>query len=175
MLPTPKHLLACTEPRPDRAEEDQYASHLTCPCGSETFDFQHTGGTHEYDGQTIPCVTEIDGEFYLRVVAKCTDCESEHLLLDKDFHGWNGYVCREESKANRPRPPLTTWQCRSCDATGFTGNVLIYGEDLGTAISESSGALNESNWQNAFGWIGIDLHCIVCGDNHDSWISYETM
>lgn len=175
MLPVPSHLIRCTSPCERDVAENDYTGNITCTCGSDAFCFHHTGGTHECDGATIPCVTEIDGEYFLRIVAVCWECGNQHLLLDKDYHGWNGSVCRQEAKCNRPRPSLTPWPCRACGAFKFRGEISVYGEDLETAVAESNGMLNESNWQDGFGWIGIDLHCIACGDDHSSWVSYETM
>lgn len=43
-----------------------------------------------------------------------------------------------------------------------------------TAIGESDGFLNESNWQDGFGWIGIDLRCVQCGHAHPEWAGGET-
>ncbi len=175
MLPTPSHLIDCTIPTPDRADDHQYAGHVQCKCGSDSFELYHTGGTHEWDGETIPCVTAIGDEFYLRVVARCTGCGIDLLILDMDFHGWNGFVCREESKTKRPRPPLTRWPCRACGALVYNADVVVSGEDKETAIGESDGLLDESNWHEGFRWIDIHLHCTACGDDHKSWVSYETM
>ena len=174
MIPAPQHLRAITLPNPAKAEQHQYAGHVRCPCGCEMFEMQHTGATHEWDDEVIPCVAEIDGEFFLRIVAKCVKCGSEHLLLDKDLHGWNGYVCKEKSR-HLPRPSLVAWPCKSCGKASHKVDVVIFGEDMKEAIEESGGLLDETNWQEGFGWINIDICCAVCGHRHESWVSYETM
>lgn len=176
MIPAPDHLRKCTQPLPDEARELEYVGQVTCPCGSSKFTLLHTGGTHEWNGETIPCTTEIDGEFFLRVVAKCNECQAEHLLLDMDFHGWNGFVCGPESGDQaRQRPGLVGWPCRSCQRQDFEAKVTIISEGMEHAIEEGEGDVDESNWFEAFGWINIDLICNRCSDHHDQWISFETM
>lgn len=160
---------------PEAAEDHQYAGHVKCKCGCDTFELRHTGGTHEWNDETIPCTTEISGEFYLRIAAKCKECSSEHLLFDMDFHGWNGFVCREDSKTSRPRPSLVPWPCRSCGNSAYQSDVVVSGEDMESAIDESEGVLDASNWQEGFGWMDIHLHCTVCDNVHKSWVSIETM
>ncbi len=174
MIPTPEHLRACTVPEPAKAEQHQYAGHVKCLCRCDTFEMQHTGATHAWGDEIIPCVTEIDGNFFLRIVAKCVSCGAEHLLLDKDFHGWNGYVCREREH-DYPRPPLVVWPCRTCGKVGHKADIVVCGEDKDEAIEASGGRLDESNWQEGFGWIEIDICCVKCGHRHESWVSYETM
>jgi hypothetical protein len=138
------------------------------------FEMQHTGATHEIDGEIMPCTAEINGGFFLRIVAKCTGCGTEHLLLDQDFHGWNGFVCGDKSQL-RPRPHLVPWPCNSCGKHAHTADAVIFSEDKAVAIDESGGLLDETNWQEGFGWININIRCVACGRAHESWVSYETM
>jgi hypothetical protein len=104
------------------------------------------------------------------------NCGVGHLLFDKDFHGWDGYVCREESGGHlRSRPPLVPWTCKSCGKATHKADVIVVGEDTKTAIEESGGRLDETNWQEGFGWICINICCAACGHRHEPWVSYETM
>jgi hypothetical protein len=175
MIPPPSHLATCTRPVRQLAEEHQYAGHIRCTCGGEIFELLHTGQTHEWNGETIPCVAEIDGEFFFRLAARCAACETEHLLLDQDFHGWNGFVCRNESDQRRPRPSLVVWECLLCGDTHHSADVVISSEGMDSAIEESTGVLDESNWQEGFGWIDIHIRCNACGAQKISWVSCETM
>ena len=175
MLPTPAHLRGCTVATPDAADEDEYAALVRCPCGGESFRMLHTADTKQYAGETIPCVTRTDDGFFLRIVAACVGCASEHLLLDMDLHGWNGFVCREPRKTARPRPPLVAWRCRKCGTKAFGAAVSVRGEGKQDAISEADGLLDETNWHEGFGWVTVDLRCDGCGDGHATWIDYETM
>jgi len=137
---------------------------------------QHTGATHEWDGEIIPCTAEIDGGFFFRIVAKCVNCGTEHLLLDTDFHGWDGFVCREELGGHlRPRPALVGWPCKVCGKNMHKASVLVVSEDKETAFEESGGVLDETNWQEGFGWMNIDIRCAACGHSHEAWVSCETM
>lgn len=175
MIPAPRHLRNCTVPADNEAEEFEYVGKVKCACGGQKFQMLHTGATHIVRGETIPCVAEIDGGFFLRIVAKCEQCGIEHLLLDMDFHGWNGFVCHNKKQSQRARPPLVAWGCRECAKTAFESQVTISSEGEEDAIEEADGDLDETNWQEAFSWIDIDLHCCACGDEHTGWISYETM
>jgi len=176
MIPTPEHLRACTVPEPAKAEQHQYVGYVKCPCGCDTFEMQHTGATHEWDGEIIPCTAEIDGGFFFRIVAKCVNCGTEHLLLDTDFHGWDGFVCREELGGHlRPRPALVGWPCKVCGKNMHKASVLVVSEDKETAFEESGGVLDETNWQEGFGWMNIDIRCAACGHSHEAWVSCETM
>lgn len=174
MLPAPRHLIDCTQPLPERAGEYDYAGHVKCKCGCDTYDLYHMGATHEYQGETIPCTAEIDGQFYFRVVARCTACGMEHLLFDMNLHGWNGFVCREELALPGPRPARTSWPCRTCGGSAHQAEVVVHGEDLESAIENSDGILDESKWQEGFLWIVIDIHCTACGDHPKTWMSCKT-
>ena len=104
------------------------------------------------------------------------DCGKQHLLLDVDFHGWNGFVARERLRGHlRPRPAVVAWPCKACGKTAHKADVLVISEDKKVAIEESDGFLDETNWQEGFGWINIDIRCVTCGRAHESWVSYETM
>ena len=52
---------------------------------------------------------------------------------------------------------------------------MVLSEDKDLAIEGANGLLDETNWQEGFGWITIDIRCATCGDTHDSWAGYETM
>lgn len=175
MIPAPKHLLGCTNPAAESAEETQYIGDVHCSCGGTVFQMLHTGATKEYAGELIPCVARINGGYFLLVAARCAHCDREHLLLDNDFHGWNGFVCHDKAQAERPRPPLVAWPCRKCQQTAFAARVTISSEGKEFAIEEADGDLDETNWQEAFGWIDIAIRCQSCGDEQTDWISYETM
>jgi hypothetical protein len=175
MIPVPNHLRTCTVPVDNEADEFQYVGKVKCACGGTAFQMLHTNATHEWEGEQVPCVAEIDGKFFLRIAAKCEQCGTEHLLLDSDFHGWNGFVCHDKKKAKQPRPPLVAWGCRQCAKMSFESQVTISSEGEVDAIEEADGDLDETNWQEGFSWIDIDVRCCDCGDEHEGWISYETM
>ncbi len=176
MIPSPEHHIACTVQEPAKAEKHQYVGHVKCPCGCDTFEMQHTGATHEWRGKTIPCDAKLDGGFFFRIVAKCANCGTEHLLLDKDFHGWNGFVCREElGDYLRLRPPLVAWPCKACGKAAHKADIMVFSEGKERTIEESDGMLDETNWQEGFGSITIDIRCTACGNTHESWVECETM
>jgi hypothetical protein len=135
MVPSPEHLSACTIPEPDKAKEHQYIGRVVCPCGCDAFVMQHTGATHEYKGEIIPCTAQVGREFFFRVVATCTECEVQHLLFDKDLHGWNGFVCRRElADHHEPCPPLIGWKCQVCGGETHNAHAVVSCEDMQQAI-----------------------------------------
>ena len=109
MMPVPSHLIDCVVPRDAVIDESPLDAFVRCPCGSSRFDLLFPGTTHEWRGETIPCTAEIGGKFFFLVTARCTSCNRRHLLLDADFHGWNGFVCHDPKQASIERPPLRLW------------------------------------------------------------------
>mgnify|MGYP006908303189 CR=1 FL=1 len=175
MMPSPSHLQHCLL-RPDGPVDDEpLTAPVVCPCGNNQFALLFPGATREVDGESYPVVARIDGKFFLVLVAHCTQCEECHLLLDKDLHGWDGYVCRDETQAALPRPPLVPWHCLTCGALAHRMSVTIYTEGPEDFIAESDGDLDPDSWPDAFGWFGLDTECAACGRKTESLIDYETM
>lgn len=147
---------------------------ICCTCGNQSMILNFPGTTHLYDGKEIPCTAQIDDGFFFIVKVKCRDCGSEHLLFDKDFHGWDGCVCHDEKDAAMPRPPLTSWRCRKCDKEKHTIQIqFCYGDEVGIQEAIDDGTIN--NPADAFEWIYIDIKCENCGLETEKWVDYETM
>ena len=53
--------------------------------------------------------------------------------------------------------------------------VTVTGEKMAVAIDESGGVLDESNWQEGFGWIELSIECCRCSRKEKAWLSFETM
>lgn len=51
---------------------------------------------------------------------------------------------------------------------------MIASMDKEEIIGESGGLFDEANWQEAFGWVTIDICCAACSHRHRSWVSFET-
>jgi len=110
MMPVPSHLQGFVVPTDSADDEEALSAAIRCPCGEAKFELLYPGQTHEYDGQEIPCTAEIDGNFFFVLKSRCSVCGREHLLLDKDFHGWNGFICHEPDQAAFPRPEGNSMQ-----------------------------------------------------------------
>jgi hypothetical protein len=135
----------------------------------------YPGQTHEAGGETIPCTAEIDGEFFFLVRADCAACERQHLLLDADFHGWNGFVCHDEAKASLPRPPLVAWRCLACGGVDHTASVQIQTEGKQDFVDQVGEDFDAERWPDGFGWFAMSIRCVSCPHETGEWVSYETM
>jgi len=135
----------------------------------------YPGQTHEYKGEQIPCTAEMDDKFFFLIIAKCSACQAEHLLIDKDFHGWDGLVCHDSEQAALPRPPLRPWTCLSCGGVEHQACVEIQTEGKADFVEAVEGEFPDNRWPDGFGWIDISISCSTCRKATSQWVSYETM
>lgn len=118
---------------------------------------------------------EIDGHFFFIVAARCTACGTERVLLDADFHGWNGFICRDPASAALRRPPLIPWRCTACQGTAHQGAIVISGEGKEDFVLEAGPEYDHGRWHDAFGWFSLRSTCVGCGHEEPELIEYETM
>jgi hypothetical protein len=175
MMPVPSHLQGIVVPLDSAIDEEALSATVSCPCGDTKFELLYPGQTHEYAGKTIPCVAEIDGKFFFVLKSRCAGCGREHLLLDSDFHGWNGFVCHDSAQAALPRPPLVPWSCLGCGETKHSGVLHIQTQGKDDFLSEAGEEFDANRWPDAFGWFSLDLTCSKCRKESRSLVSYETM
>jgi hypothetical protein len=175
MMPVPSHLVDCVVPKDSRIDEEPLDADVRCTCGPSKFNLLFPGRTHKYLGETVPCTAEIGGKFFFLVKARCTNCMREHLLLDADIHGWNGFVCHDAEQAALPRPPLVPWKCLACGATEHDVSIQIQTEGKEDFVSESGGEFPMDRWPDGFGWFSMAIKCARCGEETPEWISFETM
>jgi hypothetical protein len=175
MMPVPSHLQGLVAPLDSAIDEEALSATVRCPCGETKFELMYPGQTHEYAGEMIPCTAEIDGNFFLVLKSRCAGCGTDHLLLDADFHGWNGFVCHDPAQANLPRPPLVAWPCQGCGETAHTGVVHIQTEGMDDFVEEAGPDFDANRWPDGFGWFSLDLTCSKCGKESPEFVSYETM
>jgi hypothetical protein len=174
-MPPPQHLQNCTVAVKSRCSRNAFLGHVQCPCGGKEFRLLHTGATwQDQEGEVFPKEVKTDDGYYLVIKAACISCQAEHLLFDKDFHGWNGFVCRTDDYL-RPRPELVLWRCGVCGEQEHTATVSVLTEGRQDAIEESSEFLNDTNWQEGFSAIHLAIKCCHCGHGAKEWLSYETM
>ncbi len=175
MVPIPTHLAAAIELASATYVDGCVDAKILCPCGSDKFELMFPGQTQEFEGEEIPCTAEIDGKFFFRLEARCTRCSRQHLLLDADFHGWNGFVCHDQEQGALPRPPLQPWRCLSCSNTEHHIRVRVQNEGQEDFLENTDGEFPPDRWVDAFGWFSVDIHCTKCGSKKIEWVSYETM
>jgi hypothetical protein len=175
MMPIPTHLKQCVIPDDPIVDEKPLAGAIRCPCGGEKFELQFPDQTHQWEGETVPCTAQIGDQFFFLIKAVCTNCRGSHVLLDIDFHGWNGFVCHDPKQAAVARPTLVAWKCLQCGWLEHTARVEVQNEGKEFCLSEADGAIDDDRWPDAFGWLTISLECVGCGHKPRTWVSCETM
>ncbi len=175
MMPIPRHLKGLVVPRDGRVDEGPLSADVRCPCGVSAFELLYPGPMQEHDGEVGPCTLEMGGRFFFVFRARCTTCRLEHLLLDADFHGWDGFICHDPVQAALPRPPLVPWECRACPGTAHTMVVHIQTEGRQDFIEQAGADFDGGRWPDAFGWFDLDVCCARCGKFSPGLVSYETM
>src|SRR4051812_20623501 len=159
MMRVPSHRGGFVRPKDSAVDETALDAEVVCRCGSRRFDLLYPGQTHEYRGEQIPCTAQINHHFFFIIKARCTACGRDHLLFDKDFHGWNGFVCHDEAQASLPRPPLVPWECLSCGKTEHEASVQIQTQGREGFVEEAEGELDEDRWPDGFGWFSMSISC----------------
>ncbi|HEX4613156.1 MAG TPA: hypothetical protein VH092_33515, partial [Urbifossiella sp.] len=114
------------------------------------------------------------GRWFFLLRIRCVACGRDHLLFDRDFHGWDGYVCHQPEQAELPRPPLVPWRCESCGGEEHRGTVGISTEGS-RDFTECARGFPVDRWPDGFGWFSVGIECCRCGHKPDVWVSYETM
>ena len=175
MMPVPTHLRSIAVPRDQVIDEQPLSADVRCPCGLSTFELLYPGRTHEHGGEVIPCTAEIQGRYFFVLRAVCTGCSADHLLLDADLHGWDGFVCHDSVQAAVPRPALVPWKCRACSSTIHRLAIHIQTQGRADFISEAGDEFDAERWPDAFGWFSLDASCVACGKVSTELVSYETM
>jgi len=175
MLPIPRHLKDILRPIGTYNSEFVVIGNIACDeCSAENFTIKIVGDSSEYKEDRVIKVAEINDEYYLIIKAKCNDCNKEHLIFDKDFHGWDSFVCADNS-GEMPRPECEIWKCDKCDIANHSLTVGINSQGKDNFKQNLEGEFDEQDWTEAFEWITIKIVCNLCGDTNDEWVSYETM
>jgi len=175
MMPLPTHLQGLVVPLDDSPNEDPLEANVRCTCGSESFELLYPGATTPHNDSVIPVDLEKGGHFFFRIEAVCKRCCACHLLFDADFHGWNGYICHDDTQASLPRPPLMAWTCLRCAATPHVARILIQTEGQADFVENTNGEFPPDRWPDGFGWFSMSIACESCQFKTDTWVDYETM
>jgi hypothetical protein len=175
MMPVPTHLKDFVVPNSSLIDEEPLEAKVRCTCGGKAFQLLYPGQTRTFEDGKFPVVAEIGNTFFFLIKAKCMDCEKEHLLLDMDFHGWNGFVCHDPQKAALPRPNLVAWKCEACGELAHKAEVIIHTEGKNDFVEETGGEFDSERWPDGFGWFTLKIECTKCGKKSPEWVTYETM
>jgi len=174
MLPIPRHLKKILKPVGNDIMEAFVTGEIVCDCGSNSFKIKLVGDTSFYEKKRVIKLIEIDGHYFLIVQVQCNKCEKEHLIFDKDLHGWNGFVCGHEDEVPL-RPASKDWHCNKCDKTDHSMKVRIQSKGQDDFIEEGGDEFDKNDWVEAFSWITVMVECNSCKASNKEWISYETM
>ena len=175
MMPAPTHLKDWVVPDNAIVDEENFIGTVRCPCSSKELKILYPGQTHEYKGEDIPCTAEINGVFFFLITVLCKLCGEKHILFDKDFHGWDGYICHDKKQASLPRPNLTEWTCLACSNVWHTAQISIETQGKDDFIEEAGDIFPAEKWIDAFSWFTMSIKCCQCGHETNDWVSYETM
>ena len=154
-LPIPSHLTDYFCPEGENSEFEATGK-IRCDCGFETFEIFESN-----ERQIIKLV--------------CKRCKNEILLFDSGKHGWNGFVCKEDS-LNR-NEPFEKYPCKKCKEDSFHVSIKFSSqgkEDFEEECSDDD-EFSPKDWVNAFDWIRISLNCEKCGFEIKKWLDMETM
>lgn len=155
-------------------DEEALIATVRCSCGEDRFELLYPGRTQVYRRKQIPCPAEVGDAWFFVLASRCIRCAREHVLLDRDFHGWNGFVCHDPEQAALPRPSLVAWPCQACGTNAHRGVVHIQTEGS-EDFAEAGDEFDPSRWPDAFGWFSLDLTCASCGLESPGLVDYETM
>lgn len=173
MMPAPKHLRGIVVPDDARIDESNLIGRLRCTCGAHALSFWASGASP--DVKQMPRPVRVNGHSVLLIEARCPDCSSKHLILDTDYHGWNGFVGHDEMDASTPRPQLTQWTCPDCGADAHSGRITLCTDGRDDFAEETAGEFDPELWPEGFGAIRIDIECKRCGKKNQRWVEMETM
>lgn len=175
MYPIPKNLQKIIIPKGTKNNEFQFYGQLTCSCGNNHFEVLYVGDDTYYAKERTIKVVEIGKKYFLIVKAQCKQCHKIHLLFDKDYHGWNGFVCEGFGSRIHPRPKSKKWNCINCSNSEHKVNINIFSKGQQDFIEETEGQLNKTDWVEGYSLIRIGIECVFCGLSNKGWTSCETM
>ncbi|MDE6516425.1 MAG: hypothetical protein K2L18_01045 [Acetatifactor sp.] len=157
-LPIPTHLQQHFVPVGDKNSEYEVTGKIYCSCGSEKFE-----------------VWESDKRHIIKLI--CGQCGKEILLFDAGKHGWNGFVCSEESYIDRTLP-LKKYSSSKCDRDVYSINVYISSQGKEDFVEECAcfdASFSADDWVDGFECIAVSLFCEECRYIEEDWAVIETM
>lgn len=131
------------------------------------------GNTIRIGDRIFPYAKEVEYSVFFLIKARCSCCAAEYLLFDKDFHGWDGFVCHDIRKAATVRPALEPWRCLSCGESNHSVTMeFSYAES--EKLEEDLAEFRIENPADAFEWVSMTIRCERCDLVTEKWVDYET-
>ena len=175
MMPIPTHLKECLKPFESQVDEETLKGSLCCTCGNNVFTLFYQGADKEIGGTLYPIDKEIDNNYFFIIKAKCNQCQKEYEVFDSNFHGWDGYICHNQTIDSIQKPSLVEWKCHNCGYDYHTAVIEITSQGKEDFIEETNALFDVNRWMDAFDWFSISIECCKCGNATDKWVDYETM
>jgi hypothetical protein len=110
---------------------------------------------------------------YLEAI--CSQCGKKIIIFDSRKHGYDGLNMNKENDYINDFETIKISKCRKCNSDFSKIIVKISNTGKGDLLSEGNDCINNSNWEDAFDWITIDLKCGCCGKRTKNYIEEETM
>ncbi len=173
--PIPTHLKGWIVPQDRRSPPGELVAKLRCPCGGEAFELHYPGQTRDVHNAPFPVMAEFHGRPFFLIKAVCAACAQEVVLIDRDFHGWNGLIRHDPEQAALTRPPLTPWRCLACDELPHTVMLHIQYESELEFLKKTGGKFLPERWPDAFGDFAMDIQCARCEEETPLWIDIVTL
>lgn len=173
MMPTPRHLAEVLQRTPGDEGTRPVSGPVVCPCGSRAFHLFYPGSTTQYASELIPCTMDLERHSYLEIQARCTGCDSNHMLFDSDLHGFDAVITQRRRGDDRRVKPIV-WACSQCKGRSHSVNISITPIDKTQFFSEFAREFDENMWPEMFEWITINIRCQNCHHIPKTWVSFET-
>ncbi len=161
MLPIPRHLKDILVPIGNNNSEFEVTGILTCTCNSTYFKIKQYADKGTYI-----------------IYAVCSECSKEYLVFDTNKHGWDGFVCGDNT-INVPMDRFFDYSCTNCNNNSHELEICInsqgFEDFIEEAVNSSNGKFTEADWTEGFEWINIDIQCKDCGHNTKQFVNIETM
>ena len=148
---------------------------IVCTCGSTQFAIHYVGDDSYYLTDQFITDLEQDGHFFKIVYAHCKSCHLQHLLFDRDYHGYDGFVCGEFDQ-KLPRPVAKQWSCDQCGEVSHQIRLRLVPEKISyLAATDDLDEFAPEDWAEAFGYIEMRIRCSQCQKSPPIWMGCETM
>ena len=175
-MKVPTHLSECTLLKEVDMNRNYIKANLICKDHKiDIFDILMINDIKYTKNGIYPSVLEYDQNFFFVVAVKFLDCQDPYVLLDKDLHGWNGWVYRDPKQLLKVKPDYKLWKCTNCGKTHHKGSIEVFSKGKEDFIAEKDGAFDVDLWYDAFSWFKMNIRCTNCGLQTDQFIDFETM
>ncbi len=172
----PTHLRGCATKQDIEQSKNKQKLKLQCvKHGIEQFKIFYVGQPMSIKDELFIKVLENEDGFFFSVSIIFLGCKDSFLVLDKNLHGWNGWIYRDEVQVNKTKPDSKLWKCLNCGGIEHIGSLEIYSKGKEDFIREVEGKFDDDLWYDAFSWFKMNIECINCMLKTDCFIDYETM